>query len=113
MNSTGLFWDDGLMASFFLYLFWGGWVATIAGWAVCLFVGLAHGRWRVAGGCALLGLLPSLYVLVLGVLARSVVSPPYSNLAFLAVMGGMVLATLACPITATVMAWRGSPRPPF
>ena len=111
MNASGLLWDDGALASFFLYLFWGGWAATLGGWATCLFVGIARRRWRLAGGCALLGLLPVLYIYTLGFLARGVGSPPHSNIAFLVVLGGMVLATLACPIAAAITAWRTAPRP--
>ena len=111
MNASGLLWDDAALASVFLYLFWGGWAATLAGWATCLFVGIARRRWRVAGGCALLGLLPTLYIFALGFLARNVGSPPYSNIAFLVVLGGMVLATLACPIAAATIAWRTPPPP--
>lgn len=110
MNASGLLWDDGALASFFLYLFWGGWAATLAGWVTCLFIGIARRRWRAAGGCALLGLLPALYVVSLAFLARSVGSPPYSNVAFPVVMGGMVLATLACPVAAMIVAWRTAPR---
>ena len=111
MNASGLLWDDGALASFYVYLFWGGWVATLAGWATCLFVGIVRRRWGVAGGCALLGVLPALYILALVFLARSVGSPPSSNIAVLVVLGGMVLATLAGPISAAVMVWRTSPRP--
>lgn len=111
MNASGLLWDDGALASFFLYVFWGGWAATLAGWATCLFVGIARRRWGVAGGCALLGLLPALYIFTLSFLARSVGSPPYSSIAFLVVMGVMVLATLACPIAAATIAWRTTPGP--
>ncbi len=107
MNASGLLWDDGVLASLFLYLFWGGWFATLAGWAISLFIGVAQGRWRAAGGCALLGLLPGLYVLVLVLLARSVGGPPASNIAFLSVLAGMLLAILACPVAAVVTVWRG------
>lgn len=110
MNASGLLWSDTALVCFFLYVF-GGWGFTLAGWAACLFIGVARGRWRIAGGCALLGFLPTLYLMALLLLANSFAEPASSDVAFLALLGGMVLATLACPVVAAVVAWRGRSRP--
>ena len=110
MNASGLLWGDGAFASLVLYTAFYGWAATLVGWTICLFVGIALRKWRVAGGCALLGLFPALYVLALILLAsvpdRNIAHLPVSDTAILVVLFGMVLATLACPVAAAVVAWR-------
>lgn len=106
-----MLWSDGLIVSLVLYSVFYGWAATLLGWTICLFVGIAHRRWRMAVGCALLGLLPALYMLAL-ILLASAPDPKLAHLtgsdtAHLAVSGGMILAILACPVAAAIMAWRG------
>lgn len=110
MNASGLLWSDSLLVCFFLYVVVGGWVVTLLGWAVCLFVGIASRRWRSAAGLALLGLLPACYMAALGLLALTGRNPPPSDLATMAVLGGMVLATFACPVAAVAAARRTAPR---
>jgi len=110
LNASGLLWSDTALVCFFLYVF-GGWAFTLAGWAACLFIGFGQRRWRSAGGCALLGLLPTAYLIALLILAASFTEPEYSDLAFLSLLGGMGLATFACPVVAGVLAWRGRSRP--
>lgn len=105
MNASGLLWSDSLLVCFFLYVFAGGWVVTLLGWAICLFIGTARRRWRGGAGLALLGLLPTCYMSALGLLALTGLNPP----ATMAVLGGMVLATFACPIAAVAVAWRTAP----
>ena len=110
MNARGLLWGDGAFASLVLYTAFYGWAATLVGWTTCLFVGLALRRWRIAGGCALLGLLPALYILALVLLAsvpdRDIAHLPVSDPAILVVLAGLVLATLACPVATAFVAWR-------
>ena len=110
MNASGLLWGDAAFVSLILYSAFYGWAATLVGWATCLFVGIAHRKWRVAGVCALLGFLPALYILAL-VLLASVPDPniallPASDILTLVVPGGMVLAIFACPVAAAIMALR-------
>ena len=110
MNASGLLWSDTALVCFFLYVF-GGWAFTLAGWAACLYIGFGQRRWRIAGGCALLGFLPTLYQMAVLLLANSFAEPASSDFAFLLLLSGMVLATLACPVVAVVLAWRGRSRP--
>lgn len=110
MNATGLLWDDGVLVCFFLYVFAGGWVVTLLGWGGCLFIGIVRRRWRAAAALALLGLLPALYISVLGLLALTVRNPPPSDLATMTILGGMVLATSACPVAAAVAVRRTARR---
>jgi hypothetical protein len=111
VNSSGMLWSDGLIVSLVLYSVFYGWAATLVGWTICLFVGIAHRRWRAAAGCALLGLLPALYMLALVLLAsapdRNITHLSGSDTALLVVSSGMALAILACPVAAAILAWRG------
>ena len=110
MNFSGLLWSDGLFVCLILYGGLYGWVVTLAGWAICLFTGIAYGRWRAAVGCALLGLLPALYIIALFALAsfpeRKIALVPASAVASLVMLAGMVIAIFACPLAAVSMAWR-------
>ncbi|MNX90697.1 hypothetical protein D3C86_1227560 [compost metagenome] len=101
MNASGLLWGDSALEASYLYVFGG--VGMLMGWAACLFLGFAQQRWSAAGACAVLGALPILYIMGLGFLGRSVASPASSNIAFLAVMCGMLLAVVAGPISALVL----------
>jgi len=110
LNASGLLWGDAAFASLVLYSAFFGWAATLVGWATCLFIGFAHRKWRAAGGCALLGFLPALYIVALFLLASApdtgIAHLPASDILTLVVMGGMVVAILACPVAAGIMTLR-------
>jgi hypothetical protein len=107
MNASGLLWLDAALICFFMYVFWGGWLATLAGWVVCGVIGFRQKRAAVALACAAPGFLPVLYIAALSLLGSHGPQPASSTGAGLSLMVGMVVAIAAGPAVAVLEMRRG------
>ena len=101
MNTSGSLFGDLALVCFLIYVFNGGWLATLAGWVFC-FTGWRHRqRWltlALAEGC----LAPIGYIAVLALLSAK--GPSFTSSDWGATLGiaGLAISALAAPVAAFV-----------
>lgn len=107
MNSSGSLFGDLAMVCFFIYVFNGGWLATLTGWIFC-FVGRRYReRWvtlTLAAAC----LAPIGYIFALGRLAATGPNLANSDLAAILGVAGFAVSALIAPVAAFATFWRGT-----
>ena len=107
MNTSGLLFGDLALVCFVLYVFNGGWLATLAGWAFC-FAGWRHRpQWLtlvLAAAC----LAPIGYIAALAFLSAK--GPQVASSDWPAILGiaGLAVSALAAPVAAFVTFRRGA-----
>ena len=103
MNTSGLIWNDAGLLCLYLYIVWGGWLATLGGWIVCLIIGFRQRRVQSALACATVGFLPLLCVAGINFLAEHSPQNLTSNAAVLAIAAVFLLIVAAGPAAAMIV----------
>lgn len=106
MNGSGLLFSDLAMVCFFLYVFNGGWLATLLGMGFCIIGWRARARWlSLVIGIACLA--PVGYIFMLS-LAAAHTFVATSDPASLIGIAGFAMSVLAAPIAAFITLRRGA-----
>jgi hypothetical protein len=106
MNTSGSLFGDLALVCFILYVFNGGWLATVAGWVFC-FAGWRHRRRSLTLALAAACLAPISYIAVLALLSTK--GPSFTSSDWGAILGvaGLAISALAAPVAAFVTFRRG------
>ncbi|WP_425996004.1 hypothetical protein [Caulobacter sp. DWR1-3-2b1] len=103
VNSSGMLYTDAGLVSFLVYVFWGGWVVTLAGEALSIMVMRQPGRLVVGLALAIGCLAPLAYVLLWALLDRfAPIQPSSSDASTYVVMAGLAGCVFAAPLAALV-----------
>ena len=107
MNTSGSLFGDLALVCFLMYVFNGGWLATLAGWVFC-FAGWPHRRRWLTLALAAACLAPIGYIAVLALLSAK--GPSFSTSDWGAILGvaGLAFCALAAPVAAIVTFRRGA-----
>ena len=107
MNVSGSLFSDLALVCFFLYVFNGGWLATVVGWAFC-FAGRRHRQRWLTLALAATCLAPIGYIAVLAFLSAE--GPNFTSSDWGAIIGvaGLAISALAAPVVAFVTFRRGA-----
>ena len=112
MNGSGSLFTDAGLACFYLYVFYGAWIATVVGLGLAVGVMWRPGRRRLGAGLALGCLAPFAYTMLWALLASRApeLSPETSDPWIYGVVAGLAVSVLAGPIAALVCLARGPKR---
>ncbi|USQ96521.1 hypothetical protein [Caulobacter sp. RL271] len=111
MNSSGLLYSDAGMLSIAIYVFWGGWLVTLAGLIMSILVMRQPQRLALGVALAIGSLAPFAYFQLWVTLKRFAPSEPKSSdLSIWLVVAGMAGCVLAAPLGALVHVLRAQRR---
>ena len=112
VNGSGMLFQDGALACFYLYLFSGGWIVTLAGLGLSIGAGVRSCRFAVGGWLAAGCFAPFLYVQGLRWLQGLAPSVQTTDLALFVILGGLAGAVFGAPVTGLVLLLRRREKAP-